>query len=212
MTDRSGLSRRGLLGAVAGVTAATALPAAPAWGTDDQRPGAVNRPKLDKYDRQIVSGLSSDRALRHLQVLSEDIGPRIGGTTSEKRAADYLAGQLDKFGYRTRLEPFGVLENRRFYVADPDCVGVTRAVPWTLTRQWLDLVARSGTMLSVSIAADALGAAERRDLRTALALAAVRQPVGEPLDWERSVCPARWRLSGRERSFDWIGPEGAGPP
>ena len=110
MTERSGLSRRGLLGAVAGVTAATALPAAPAWGTDDQRPGAVNRPKLDKYDRQIVSGLSSDRALRHLQVLSEHIGPRIGGTTSEKRAADYIAGQLDKFGYGTRLEPFPVAD------------------------------------------------------------------------------------------------------
>jgi alpha-galactosidase len=107
---------------------------------------------------------------------------------------------------------FRGVQHGGFYVADPDCVGVTRAVPWTLTRQWLDLVARSGTMLSVSIAADALGAAERRDLRTALALAAVRQPVGEPLDWERSVCPARWRLSGRERSFDWIGPEGAGPP
>jgi alpha-galactosidase len=107
---------------------------------------------------------------------------------------------------------FRGVQHGGFYVADPDCVGVTRAVPWTLTRQWLDLVARSGTMLSVSIAADAIGAAERRDLRAALALAAVRQPVGEPLDWERSVCPARWRLSGRERSFDWIGPEGAGPP
>src|SRR5215470_19374769 len=106
MTDRSGLSRRGLLGAVAGVTAATALPTAPAWGADDQRPGAMTRPALDKYDRQIVSALSSDRALQHLQVLSETIGPRIGGTASEKRAADYLAGQLDKFGYRTRLEPF----------------------------------------------------------------------------------------------------------
>src|SRR5687768_7903330 len=101
MTERSGLSRRGLLGAVAGVTAATALPAAPAWGADDQRPGAVSHPKLDRYDRQIVSGLSSDKALQHLRVLSEHIGPRIGGTRSEKRAADYIAGQLDRYGYNT---------------------------------------------------------------------------------------------------------------
>ncbi len=28
-----------------------------------------------------------------------------------------------------------------FYVADADCVGVTNAVPWSLTRQWLDLLA-----------------------------------------------------------------------
>ncbi|WP_405060715.1 M20/M25/M40 family metallo-hydrolase [Kribbella sp. NBC_01505] len=110
MTETSGLSRRGLLGAVAGVTAATAIPAAPAWAADDQRPGALSHPKLDKYDRQIVSELSSERALRHLQVLSEHIGPRIGGTTSEKRAADYIAGQLDRFGYRTKLEPFPVAD------------------------------------------------------------------------------------------------------
>ncbi|MDX3005863.1 M28 family peptidase [Kribbella solani] len=119
MTERSGLSRRGLLGAAAGVTAATALTAAtPAWGVDDLRPGAVNKPKLDRYDREIVSGLSSDRALQHLQVLSERIGPRIGGTASEKRAADYIAGQLDKFGYRTRLEPFPVADKFLAQITD----------------------------------------------------------------------------------------------
>ncbi|WUJ71450.1 M28 family peptidase [Kribbella soli] len=116
MTDRSGLSRRGLL--IAGVAAATAVPVAPAWGADDLRPGAVTRPKLDKYDRQIVSGLSSDRALQHLQVLSERIGPRIGGTPSEKRAADYIAGQLDKFGYRTKLEPFPVADKFLAQITD----------------------------------------------------------------------------------------------
>ncbi|NIK57822.1 M28 family metallopeptidase [Kribbella shirazensis] len=118
MTDRSGLSRRGLLAGVAGVTAATALPAVPAWGADDLRPGAVNRPNLDRYDRQIVSGLSSERALEHLEVLSERIGPRIGGTASEKRAADYIADQLDRFGYRTRLEPFPVADKFLAQITD----------------------------------------------------------------------------------------------
>lgn len=119
MTATSGMSRRGLLGAVAGVTAATALPAAPAWAADDQRPGAARLPKLDKYDRQIVSAISSDRALRHLQVLSEEIGPRIGGTASEKAAADYLADQLRRFGYKTRLEPFPVADKFLAQISDP---------------------------------------------------------------------------------------------
>ncbi|TWD75263.1 peptidase M28-like protein [Kribbella amoyensis] len=118
MTESSGLSRRGLLGAVAGVTAATALPAAPAWAADDPRPGAVRPPTLDRYDRQVVNGLSSERALRHLQVLSEQIGPRIGGTPSEKRAADYLADELDRFGYRTRLEPFPVADKFLAQIGD----------------------------------------------------------------------------------------------
>ncbi|HEY9461838.1 MAG TPA: hypothetical protein VIR54_02055, partial [Vicinamibacterales bacterium] len=79
-----------------------------------------------------------------------------------------------------------------FYVADADCVGVTKAVPWAMNRQWLDLLSRSGTMLFVSLAPDALGAEQMRDLRTALARAAVSQPLGEPLDWQTTVYPSRW--------------------
>lgn len=119
MTGTAGLSRRGLLGAVAATTAATALPTLPTWAADDQRPGAVRRPTLDRYDQQVVKGLSAERALRHLQVLSERIGPRIGGTASERRAADYLADQLDRFGYRTRLEAFPVPDKFLAQVGDP---------------------------------------------------------------------------------------------
>lgn len=107
---------------------------------------------------------------------------------------------------------FRGVQHGAFYVADPDCVGVTNAVPWSYNRQWLDLLSRSGTMLFVSLAPDALGAEQRRDLKAALALAATPQPLGEPLDWQRTVTPSRWRLMGRERSYDWVGADGAGPP
>jgi alpha-galactosidase len=99
-----------------------------------------------------------------------------------------------------------------FYVADADCVGVTNAIPWAQNREWLDLVARSGTMLFVSLDPTALGTEQRRDLKAALALAAVPQPLGEPLDWQQTVYPSRWRLMGRERTYDWVGEDGAGPP
>jgi alpha-galactosidase len=98
-----------------------------------------------------------------------------------------------------------------FYVADADCVGVTNAVPWAMNRQWLDLVSRSGTALFVSLAPDALGADQRRDLKAALARAATPQPLGEPLDWQRAVYPSRWRLDAREVTYDWVGVDGAGP-
>jgi alpha-galactosidase len=99
-----------------------------------------------------------------------------------------------------------------FYVADADCVGVTNAVPWSLNRQWLDLLARSGTMLFVSLDPAALGAEQKRDLVAALALAAKPQPLGEPIDWQRTISPSRWHLTGREQAYDWIGPDGASPP
>ncbi len=92
-----------------------------------------------------------------------------------------------------------------FYVADADCVGVTTVVPWSLNRQWLDLLARSGTMLFVSLAPDALGDDVRHDLRAALAIAARSQPLGEPLDWQQTVWPSRWRLMGKDVNYDWMG-------
>lgn len=95
-----------------------------------------------------------------------------------------------------------------FYVADPDCVGVTNNVPWQYNRQWLDLLARSGTTLFVSLDPDALGADQRRDLKAALVLAAAPQPLGEPLDWQHDVYPSRWRLMGRERVYDWLDANG----
>jgi alpha-galactosidase len=97
-----------------------------------------------------------------------------------------------------------------FYVADADCVGVTNAVSWSFNRQWLDLLSRSGTMLFVSLAPDALGVEQRRDLKDALARAATPQPLAEPLDWQRAVYPSRWRLMDREYIYDWVGADGAG--
>jgi alpha-galactosidase len=106
---------------------------------------------------------------------------------------------------------FRGVQHGAFYVADADCVGVTNAIPWAENRQWLDLLARSGTMLFVSLAPDALGAEQRRDLRDALALAAVPHPLAEPLDWQRTVYPERWRMLGREKTYDWVSESGAVP-
>jgi alpha-galactosidase len=117
-------------------------------------------------------------------------------------------GRTRKMGVNTLA--FRGVQHDAFYAADADCVGVTKAVPWHSNRQWLDLVARSGTALFVSLAPDAIGTEQARDLRAALALAAGPQPLGEPLDWQATVWPSRWRLRGEEQRYDWIGPDGAG--
>ena len=63
-------------------------------------------------------------------------------------------------------------------------------------------------MLFVSLAPGAVGAEQARDLRAALALAARPQPLGEPLDWQRTVWPGRWRLDGETKRYDWTGAAG----
>ncbi len=107
---------------------------------------------------------------------------------------------------------FRGVQHGAFYTADADCVGVTTEQPWSLNRQWLDLLARSGTMLMVSLATDALGAEQRRDLTSALRLAATPHPLAEPLDWGTMMYPDRWRLMGHATTYDWVGPEGSDLP
>jgi alpha-galactosidase len=90
-----------------------------------------------------------------------------------------------------------------FYAADADCVGVTNAIPWEENRQWLDLLARSGTTLFVSLAPDAVGTNRQQNLRAALRVAARAEPLGEPVDWQHTTWPARWRLMGADHRYDW---------
>ncbi|HYT77320.1 MAG TPA: hypothetical protein VEL79_21370 [Vicinamibacterales bacterium] len=129
---------------------------------------------------------------------------RIGDDTSGTAWARTRKMGINTLGFR------GV-QHGAFYVVDADCVGVTNAIAWDQNRQWLDLVARSGTALFVSLAPDAVGAEQSRDLRAALLLASRPQTLGEPIDWQQTVWPSRWRLRGEDRRYDWIGADGASP-
>ncbi len=92
-----------------------------------------------------------------------------------------------------------------FYGVDADCVGLAKAgaVPWEKNRQFLDLVARSGTPLFVSWRTDLLDDATRDGIRAAFAAAARPQPVGRPLDWMDTRRPAHWRLDGKDVTYAW---------
>ena len=103
---------------------------------------------------------------------------------------------------------FRGVQHGAFYAADPDCVGVTNQIPWASNRQWLDLLARSGTVLFASLAPDALGAEQRQGLRSAFARAARPQPLGEAVDWQETSWPRRWRFGHGVQGYDWIGPDG----
>ncbi|WP_434743037.1 M20/M25/M40 family metallo-hydrolase [Micromonospora sp. SH-82] len=124
----SSLNRRRMLAVALGGAATVALPA-PAWAADDLRPGAVRAPQLTPEDRKIVRQASAKRALNDLFTLSEKIGPRIGGTASERRAADFIARTLDRMGYDTVLQPFPVADK---FLAD---LSSPTRLPWDLCWQ-----------------------------------------------------------------------------
>ena len=101
------MRRRDFLAAAAGVAAVVANPAS-ALAATEQRPGAAGLPDLNLGDFPVVARVRARKALEHLKVLSDRIGPRIGGTESEHRARDYLVRELRSLRYQVSTQPFTV--------------------------------------------------------------------------------------------------------
>ena len=97
-----------------------------------------------------------------------------------------------------------------FHAVDADCVGLTNQVPWELNRQWLDVLARSGTPLFVSPDPAALGEPQRVALRSAFAIAAQARPVSQALDWMATTQPRQWLHADGLTSYRWSEAAGAG--
>ncbi|HYE06189.1 MAG TPA: hypothetical protein VEL07_11810 [Planctomycetota bacterium] len=95
------------------------------------------------------------------------------------------------------------------HAVDADCVGLTSRVDWRLTRQWLDVLSRSGTPLFVSADPAALGDEQRSALTRAYAIASVARPVSRPLDWRNTSQPRRWRHADGDTTYDWQADGGA---
>jgi alpha-galactosidase len=121
---------------------------------------------------------------------------RIGDDTSGNEWA-----RTRKMGVNTLA--FRGMHHGIFYAADPDCVGLTNKVAWDKNRQWMQLVAKSGTPLFVSAQPEATGSAQKQMIKECFALASQNIPLGEPLDWMESPFPKRWKLKGEEVRFDW---------
>ena len=52
------------------------------------------------------------RALEHVRVLAEEIGPRVSGTDAERQTADYLSAQLRSYGYDVEVMEFSFSGDR----------------------------------------------------------------------------------------------------
>jgi alpha-galactosidase len=134
------------------------------------------------------------------------VGHLGAGLFELQRTGDDTSGKhwerTRKMGINTLA--FRMPQHNTFFAADADCVGLTSRVPWEKNRQWLDLLARSGTPLFVSADPDAVGSAQRDALMEAFARAATDQPPAEPLDWQQTTSPRHWRFGdGSETTYDW---------
>jgi alpha-galactosidase len=143
------------------------------------------------------------------------VGHLAAGLVELQRTGDDTSGQIwertRRMGVNTLA--FRLPQHGTFFSADADCVAHTPSTPWAQDRQFLDLVARSGTPLFFSLdptgAAPGVKAAFGAALRLALDGGA---PGGlEPLDWLHTTCPARWRDGEGEHRYRWTETTGALP-
>ncbi|HVU18739.1 MAG TPA: hypothetical protein VHD32_17680 [Candidatus Didemnitutus sp.] len=132
-----------------------------------------------------------------------------------QRAGDDTSGRVWE---RTRRMGINTLAYRlcqhgTFFQLDPDCVAHTAATPWELDQQFLDLVARSGCPLFVSVDPRTVTTEQTTAFRAAMqmALSGGNAKETEPIDWMNSTCPQTWRFGDTRKTYRWMEATGANP-
>jgi len=143
------------------------------------------------------------------------IGHLGAGLFEIQRTGDDTSGRVWE---RTRRMGINTLayrlpQHRTFFASDADCAAHTEKTPWALDRQFLDLVARSGTALFVSVDPRTIGPEQKAAFRAAMqtALSGGDQGGAEPLDWLGTTAPRQWRIGKETVTYRWEEPAGAWP-
>ncbi len=191
------------------------------WGpTMTARPSA---PEIAPHDRSRTSAEVLVDFYRTVHEAAGDaivlgcnvIGHLAAGLVQAQRTGDDTSGRVwertRRMGVNTLA--FRLAQHRRFFTLDADCVPSTPQTPWALNRQFLELIAHSGTALFVSIDPATRTDAVDADLSAALRLALDGGSPGgiEPLDWLQTSTPQHWRVDAQTREFRWYDDGGADP-
>jgi alpha-galactosidase len=158
--------------------------------------------------RQLRTTCGQDRVILGCNT----VGHLSVGLFDASRTGDDVSGKEWERTRRTGVNTlaFRGPQNRIFYSVDADCVAITPDVPWSMSRQWLQVVANSGTVLLVSPDPKAIGQEQKQSLREAFERL-LAKPAGEPLDWIKNRTPASWQSSEATRNYEWNLEEGESP-
>jgi alpha-galactosidase len=186
-----------------------ASPTLPGWSFNDR--SVTNAQVISDWYRAIRKACAPETVVLGCNT----IGHLGQGWFDIQRTGDDTSGKVWE---RTRRMGVNTLayrlpQDRAFFVQDADCVGITADVPWEQNRQWLDVLARSGTAVFVSPGEGARGAEQVAGMRAAFAMAAAggSGAVPDGLLPDRTV-PDSWiEPGGHVHTYDWSGPEGAWP-
>jgi alpha-galactosidase len=167
---------------------------------------------------EIVLGLyrSLRRAAGENTVLlgCNTIGHLCAGIFESQRIGDDTSGTEWERTRRMGVNTLGMRlpQHRTFFWADPDCVALTTRIDWSKTRQWLDVVSRSGASLFISPGPGAIGPEQIAAVKDAFLL--VRDSLGYAEDWLDATAPQQWRFhpgGSQPTRYNWSGATGSFP-
>lgn len=143
------------------------------------------------------------------------IGHLGAGLFEIQRTGDDTSGRVWERTRRMGINTlaFRLPQNGTFFTSDADCAAHTDQTPWEYDRQFLDLVARSGTALFVSVDPRTITPDKKAAFRAAMqtALSGGARGGCEPLDWLHTTAPRRWRLGDETVTYQWEELAGAWP-
>lgn len=183
------------------------------WGFEMMKDGSMTELNWKMYDQ---SQTNAEIILRLYKSIREGSGDNyiIGCNTISHLSAGIF--ELNRIGddtsgnewERTRGNGVNTLAFRgvqhgTFYSADADCVGLTVKADWQKNKQWMELVANSGTPLFISAQPEAIGTIQKSTIKECFNLASQELPLGEPLDWMERKIPNKWKLNGKIEIFNW---------
>jgi alpha-galactosidase len=143
------------------------------------------------------------------------IGHLGAGLFELQRTGDDTSGRVwertRRMGVNTLA--FRLPQQGTFFACDADCAAHTEQTPWEFDRQYLDLVARSGTALFISVDPRTIQPEQKNAFRAAMQTALSGGTPGgcEPLDWLHTTAPRKWRFGKETVTYHWEELSGANP-
>ena len=182
------------------------------WGfemDDDMYNGECNFSDKSKTTAEIIKNMyNAIREAAGDEVLimgCNTVSHLSAGIFDIQRTGDDTSGldweRTKKYGVNTLA--FRMSQHNKFYAVDADCVGITRHIDWKKNRQWLDVLAKSGTPLFVSIAEDAYSDEVKTDIETAFGLVSKAVNVSTPMDWLEEKTPKLWESDFGIDRYEW---------
>jgi len=189
-----------------------AQPALPGWNFHDRSRTTA------EIIRELYAKIRQAAGERTILIGCNTIGHLSAGIFEVQRTGDDTSGRnwerTRRMGVNTIA--FRLPQHRTFFLLDADCVPITAAIPWSCSKQWLDLIARTGTVLLVSPEPEAVKDEQRQALRDAFQRFVSADGHAYPLDWQSTTTPEHWKFekgngSDHEKKYDWYQDSGAWP-